>query len=392
MRLQILPLLIFILLSAGVDFYIFRRLIKSAGKRVALCHLIISFLLIAMVITAMALPFRNGDNGVLLCAMWMIFTFISVYISKIIFVIFSLLSRVTVIFHRPQLKWLETGGLIISIITFIILWWGALVNRFDIRIKEQNVTIPNLPEQFDGYRIVQISDLHTGTFGRDTAFVAELVDEINALHPDLIVFTGDIVNSVSTELEPHLSPLSRLSAPDGVISILGNHDYGDYSVWPDEASKTSNLDHLKSLQRAMGWNLLLNDHTFIHHGGDSIAVIGVENIGDPPFRRYGDLNASYPDLNDNVTKILLTHNPAHWTRYIAENHDSNIALTLSGHTHAMQFEVAGHSPAVWRYPTWGGLYKAATTDKQIYVNIGAGTVGLPARIGANPEITILTLK
>ena len=196
-----------------------------------------------------------------------------------------------------------------------------------------------------------------------------------------------------TELLPHVSPLSRLTAPDGVISILGNHDYGDYSVWPDLSAKEENIVQMHNLQREkMNWRLLLNETVFIHRGKDSIAVIGVENIGDPPFHKYGSLTKAYPATGDNVVKILLTHNPAHWVDSIADSTQNNIALSLSGHTHAMQMEVAGWSPAVFRYPTWGGIYCDRDGSHKLYVNIGMGTVGFPARIGATPEITIVTLK
>ena len=149
---------------------------------------------------------------------------------------------------------------------------------------------------------------------------------------------------------------------------------------------------MDSLQKSMGWRLLRNEHVILRQGTDSIALIGVENVGDPPFTVYGSLNDSYPSLGDSVTKVLLTHNPAHWTSDIADNDSINIALSLSGHTHAMQIELFGLSPAVWRYPTWGGLYADTDSRHKLYVNIGIGTVGLPMRVGATPEITVITLR
>ncbi|MDE6394870.1 MAG: metallophosphoesterase, partial [Duncaniella sp.] len=249
----------------------------------------------------------------------------------------------------------------------------------------------DVPDGFDGYRIVQISDLHTGTYGSDTTFVAALVDRINTLSPDLVVFTGDIVNSRSYEITPHIATLSRLRARDGVYSILGNHDYGDYATWSSQADKDESIRYLKRSQADMGWHMLNNESVILRQGTDSLALIGVENIGDAPFPIYGSLAKAYPSLNDSVFKILLTHNPAHWTDSIS-GHNINVPLTLSGHTHAMQIEVAGHSPAVYRYKTWGGLYADSDSTHLLYVNIGAGTVGFPARIGAEPEITVLTLR
>ncbi|MDE5858007.1 MAG: metallophosphoesterase, partial [Muribaculaceae bacterium] len=230
------------------------------------------------------------------------------------------------------------------------------------------------------------------TFGNQTKFVSRLVDEINNLNPDLIVFTGDIVNRNSNELIPFVSVLSRLQAKEGVISIMGNHDYGDYTTWESDKAKQENLKLLHNLEKKMGWDLLLNQSKNIYRGNDSILIIGVENIGDPPFHVYGSLEKAYANTSTPQTKILLSHNPAHWKNSIADNPGHKIDLTLSGHTHAMQVELLGMSPAVFRYPTWSGLYHDKTTSNRLYVNIGAGTVGLPMRIGATPEITLITLR
>jgi predicted MPP superfamily phosphohydrolase len=218
-----------------------------------------------------------------------------------------------------------------------------------------------------------------------------VLDSLRQLSPDLIVFTGDIVNRRTDELHPFVETLSNISAPYGVYSILGNHDYGDYCDWPSDEAKRQNLDELISLENQMGWKMLNNETAFIHLAADSIALIGVENVGDPPFHTYGDLDKAYPTLDDGVTKILLSHNPAHWVDDICDAPDKNIALTLSGHTHAMQMAFGRISPAIFRYKTWGGLYND-NDNHSLYVNIGIGTVGFPARIGATPEITLFTLK
>lgn len=272
------------------------------------------------------------------------------------------------------------------------MWWGALLNRFTLEVKPVEITIPDLPESFKGYKIAQISDMHVGTFNNDTSYVKKIVDEVNALNPDLIVFTGDIVNRKTSELRPFINTLSNLKAKDGVISILGNHDYGDYMIWPSDDHKQLNMQRLYDAYSRTGMRLLLNETAWLRRGTDSIAVIGVENIGDPPFTIYGSLPRSYPDLSDSNTKILLTHNPQHWVDSIADRSDINIPLTLSGHTHAMQIELAGISPAMWRYPTWGGLYTDSRSERSLYVNIGCGTVGIPMRLGATPEITVITLR
>ena len=389
-----LPMAIFVLFNLLIDSYIYRALKRRCkAKWPAVVQWWSAAVLYMVVLGVLALPFKSGSNQTLLAVMWTVFGYFSIYIPKYLFVIFDLLARVPKLFGRRRLKWLSLTGAVVSCVVFILFWWGALINRFRLDVKEVEIPMAGLPAQFDGYRIVQLSDLHTGTYGNDTTFVSRLVDEVNRLDADLIAFTGDIVNRRSDELTPFVRPLSRLRARDGVISILGNHDYGDYAVWASDSLKQENMQLLLDMQRDMHWDLLLNDTRFIRRGeSDSIAIIGVENIGDPPFHVYGSLPKAYPNTGDSVVKILLSHNPAHWTDDISNHSEHNIGLTLSGHTHAMQMSAGRISPAVFRYPTWGGLYADADSTHLLYVNIGEGTVGMPARIGATPEITLITLK
>lgn len=392
MRLPLVQLLIAIVVNILVDVYIYKVLKHRLRSRVpARIQVWTALALFVMIVAAICLP-HTSSNSVLLAVMWMIYIYISVYFAKYVFVIIDLVARIPQLFKRKRLGWLSAVASVASAGVLAVFIWASLINRFHIDVNEAEIEISGLPAEFDGYRIAQISDLHVGTFGTDTAFVAALADRLNSLDADLIVFTGDIVNSRAAELLPHVKPLSRLSAPDGVLSILGNHDYGDYASWPDADAKRSNMELMKSLQKEMGWRLLLNESVTVRRGADSIAVIGVENIGDPPFPVYGSLSRAYPRLSDSVVKILLTHNPAHWVDSIASSPEINIPLSLAGHTHAMQFEVFGWSPAKYRYPTWGGLYADDDRSHQLYVNIGTGTVGFPARVGATPEITLFTLK
>jgi len=377
----------------AIDFYIYKAAKNRCGSRVpARIQLYSSVALYVCLGVILSLPRKSGSDPMLLTVMWSLFSFFSIYAAKMVFVLFDLAAYIPRLFGMKRLSWLSLAGGVAAIIMFLAVWWGALINRFRVQINEVEIEVPSLPDGFDGFRIVQISDLHTGTYGADTAFVSKLVDQVNALNGDMIVFTGDIVNRRSSELLPHIRPLSRLDAGIGVYSILGNHDYGDYSSWTSEAEKQADVKALVMQQKEMGWDLLLNEHRMIYHNGDSIALIGVENVGDPPFKVYGSLAAAYPDLSDAVTKILLTHNPAHWNQDIENNDTVNVALTLSGHTHAMQMEAFGYSPAVFRYKNWGGLYVDDKGEHPLYVNIGAGTVGLPMRLGATPEITVITLK
>lgn len=392
MRLPLLPLIILLAFNALVDGYIYMALHSYLRRRVwSTIHAWSSVVLAIALVVVMLLPVRGGDNNMLLTIMWMLFAYLSIYIAKIIFVISDILSRIPLIFRRKRARWLTSAGAVLGVVVFGSMWWGALLNRYNIETRHVTVRDETLPKGLDGLRIAQISDLHVGTYGDNTAFMQELVDSINALHPDVIVFTGDIVNRRSDELKPFVGTLCQLRAPLGVYGVLGNHDYGDYCNWPSEEAKAADYTHLNEMLASMNWKMLNNSHVFLKQASDSLVLIGVENVGDPPFRTYGDLKKAYPTPSDSRFKVLLSHNPAHWDMDIQDVDSMNIALTLSGHTHAMQIEMADISPAALRYKHWGGLYEDGN-HRRLYVNVGAGTVGFPARIGANPEITLITLK
>ena len=393
MRLPLVPMMIVLLVNVVIDYYIWRVARGRCRSKVpSRIQLISAFLIYLGLFVTICLPRRSGSDDTLAIVMWLLFGYFSVLVSKALFVIFDLLASLPRVFGRRRVRWISLAGGVLAVVAFLAMWWGALVNRFRIDVKEVTVEIAGLPQEFDGFTIAQFSDIHVGTYGGDTTYVSHVVDRINSLDTDLIVFTGDIVNRRTEELLPFVGPLSRLDAPYGVYSILGNHDYGDYSEWESPTAKQANMDEMYRLQKNMHWTLLLNEHEWLRRGNDSIALVGVENVGDPPFKIYGSLPEAYPTLSDDVTKILLSHNPAHWTDDIADNDSINVALTLSGHTHAMQIEVLGWSPAVFRYPTWGGLYSDSSHKGQLYVNIGLGAVGIPMRLGATPEITVLTLR
>lgn len=249
-----------------------------------------------------------------------------------------------------------------------------------------------LPDAFDGYRIVQWSDAHLGTYDGHTAIVEKQVQAINDLHPDLICFTGDLVSRETNEAEPYREILSRLHAPDGVFSVLGNHDYDNYVHWDDENAKLADRKALCDLQTGIGWRLLNDDHAIIRRGNDQLVLIGTENFGDRPGEKQGNLAKAYSGLRDGNFKILLQHNPYAWRANTLTN--SNIDLMLAGHTHAFQMMLTlgkwRLSPARLKYREWGGAYNEG--DRWLYVNIGTGMVGPPMRIGATPEITVITLK
>ena len=384
-------MIIFLLLNGVVDYYLY-KLIKYKGKNKiwAKSYALFSIIVAIAIIGIISLPRRTGSDDTLYFIMYGLVSYFSIYLPKYVYIIIDLIAKIPLLFRRKRWKYISRLGIIVAIIAFISMWWGVY-NRNNIEEKYVDVEIIALPKAFDGYRIAQISDLHVGSYNKDTTFVAKLVERLNLLNVDAVVFTGDIVNRNSAELLPFVKTLSRIKTKDGVFSVLGNHDYGDYSDWESDSAKQANMQLMYDLQKQMNWRLLLNEYITIFRDKDSIAVIGVENLGDPPFKNYGSLEKADSLIDRSITKILLSHNPAHWDQQIKDDKEINIALTLSGHTHAMQMELFGISPAVFRYKHWGGLYIDSLQQK-LYVNTGVGTVAMPMRIGATPEITILTLR
>lgn len=397
MRLPVIMMSILFIVNFCADFIIWRDVKRSFKNRWQTKAVIALLLLIwALLIIAVLSP-RRDARADLQPIMWMLYTFLSLFIPKLLYALFSLLSRVSLFWRAKHLSVLKYIGGVLAIVSFVAIWWGALVTRNDIEVTRQTVKFENLPKSFDDYKIVHISDIHAGTWGTDTAFLSNMVDTVNALNPDLVLFTGDIVNRNTKEIYPFVNALSRLKAKQGVYSVLGNHDYGDYMDWSSAIEKERNNRELIDVQNKMGWRMLNNEHCWVRKDNDSIAIIGVENWGEPPFSVYGDLRKAYSNLNDENFKVLLTHNPEHWKREVSEI--SNIDLSLSGHTHGMQFVLQfgdwKWSPAVWKYKEWGGLYTKENTEGKelkLYVNIGLGEVALPFRLGATPEVTLITLK
>ncbi len=388
MRLPLAIAIIALLSGLLFDWYIISILNR---RRIARVYATIAALMGIELLVAIILPRNSGSNEVLLVVMWMLYAYLTFYVARLTFCIFSLICRIPRLWHSNPLKQSGIIAGIVSLAVFSAMWWGALINRFNLEIERIDVSYTSLPESFNGFRILQFSDFHVGTYGDDPKFITTVVDSINSLKPDIILFTGDIVNRRSDELTPFTDILARLSAPYGVYSVLGNHDYGDYSRWPDEQSKTDNLELLLQMQKNMGWHLLNNSHITLKNGSDSLQLIGVENWGEPPFSTYGNLLEAYPTPSDPAFKILLTHNPMHWLQEIQNDSTQRFDLTLSGHTHAMQFEIGKWSPSKWRYPIYDGLYSAPDSTRYIYVSRGIGTVGMPARIGASPVMTLITL-
>ena len=273
---------------------------------------------------------------------------------------------------------------------------GSLVygfgNKYRYEVRRQRIRSPKLPKAFEGLRIVQLSDIHAGSFD-DPAAVERGIEKAMALKPDLIFFTGDLVNNLASEMEGYEKLFSKLSAPLGVYSILGNHDYGDYVGWETAELKKANLDRLKSIHSKMGWRLLLNEHVHIEKEEDRIVLIGVENWSSRAnFKKYGDLALASQGVAAADFQILLSHDPSHWETEVSTSYPS-IDLTLSGHTHGMQFgvELPGlrWSPVQYVYRRWAGHYQQG--EQHLYINRGFGFLGYPGRVGILPEITLIEL-
>lgn len=298
-----------------------------------------------------------------------------------------------VVFNPSRSKFLSQMGLLVAAVPFSAFIYGMVKGAYDYRVKRVTLKFPNLPEAFNGFKMLQITDLHTGSF-HSTEPLKEAVRLINKQEADVVFFTGDLVNNVATELYPHLETLKQIKAKTGVYSVLGNHDYGDYVNWSSPEAKKTNLSNLIDAQGKMGWKLLINEHRVIEKNGQQIAILGVENWGNRAnFPKYGDLRKTYAGTEHIPFKVLLSHDPSHWDGEINQQYP-DIDLTLSGHTHGMQFGVnipgLKWSPVQYVYKQWAGLYQKGR--QYLYVNTGLGFLGYPGRVGFLPEITVFELK
>lgn len=341
-----------------------------------------------------------------------------IFYGLIILVVILLFSFIDFIIYRLLRLFLTRSTAQIANITVLVLliggisiisWWGHTHTRLQLNVTYTELSSPRLPSAFDGYRIAQISDLHLNSFDKEEGrrLLSQMADSMQEAQPDIIVFTGDLVTIRAVEAYPfakQLEALSHIPTQDGrgyipVYSILGNHDYADYVRDFTPQRRQQDLDSLISLQSEAGWNVLRNSAVTIQRieKADStvqqLALVGVENIGEPPFSVYGDLELAMASIGGikatkNLYTILLSHNPTHWRKEVLP--DTSIDLTLSGHTHATQILIGGWSPAKWKYDEWMGLYNEGS--QYLYVNTGIGTVGPRVRIGIAPEVSIITLR
>jgi len=290
-------------------------------------------------------------------------------------------------------RFLSIMAMGIAAIPFGALLYGMYRGKYDFRVLKYELEFDDLPEAFHGYQITQISDIHSGSFDNRKK-IEYAVSLINEQKSDAILFTGDMVNNLAREMEPWKDLFATLEAKDGKFSILGNHDYGDYVDWDTPELKLQNLEDLKTIQHEIGFDLMLNESRYLHKGDDKLALIGVENWGRGGFKKAGDLKKATKDIHKDDFKILMSHDPSHWEDVVIHD-DYHYHLTLSGHTHGMQFgiEIPGWvkwSPVKWRYKYWAGMYKEM--GQMINVNRGFGFIGYPGRVGIWPEISVITLK
>ncbi len=336
--------------------------------------------------------------------------FVLVYIPKILLAVILVLNQAIIVGYRlllllinsvnhnkdlllneKQFDLIPFVGLCVSIVVFGIILFGITSGRFRFKVSRISLAFKNLPDDFNGLKVIQISDLHSGSLSRNIKRFDKVVSIINNEKPDLIFFTGDIVNEFAGELDGWESFFGRLNAVYGKFSVLGNHDYGDYYPWKSRDNKEANIRKIIDFETRMGFRVLMNESAPVKINGHEISILGVENWGLRMFKRYGRLDKALESTDNHTFKILLSHDPSHWDAEIAGK--TNIDLTLSGHTHGFQFGIKSKcirwSPVKRLYPRWEGLHKAG--EQYLYVNTGLGYIGFPGRIGIPPEVTVITL-
>lgn len=403
-RRSILPLILLLIISTLIDLYVFQG-VKTLTQNLR-----------QELRTIIHWAYWLLSSGLVLCFIYMFYrlipaksfmlffntvfnAFITLFVTKLAFILVLLSGDIYrlifALFHQMQFPerslLLSRVGLIISAIPFFSFIFGITRGKYHYKVHRTILNYPDLPEKFNGFTILQISDVHSGGLDNRQQ-VQKGIDLIKAQKADLFVFTGDLVNNVADEILPWIDLFKQITAPCGKFAILGNHDYGDYVSWESARGKEDNLEQLKRYHAMMGNRLLLDEHVPIERAGQKIALVGVENWG-LGFGRRGNLEKALKGLDFDMFKILLSHDPSHWDEQV-KNNPSKINLTLSGHTHGMQFgiEVFGlkWSPVKYRYPNWAGL--AEYKGRYLYVNRGFGFLGFSGRIGIWPEITVIELR
>ena len=376
--LQVILFFVVLFVAILADLYIWDNHLRQLGVGWQVLHFLpVTILMVAIIILAL-----RGMNTLLFRIIFIVL--LCVVLPQLILLCFWGAGKI----FTSAASALGTIGLVVAFCISAASFYGLVWGWRHLVVRQQTITVPDLPKEFDGFRIVQVSDLHLEMFEGQEAFICSLVDSVNAARPDLIVFTGDLVSRQSREMLPFMDILSQMKAPYGVMSILGNHDYSIYGPFHGSPKAIEHdLDLFKDYQRQIGWDLLLNEHRFIRRDSAQIAVIGVENEGKSGKVRRADLPRAIEGVPDSCFKLLLTHDPWHWRHEVTRT--TNIQLTLSGHTHAAHFRIGDVSPSRLVYSEWRGLYRKGS--QQLFISSGIGGM-LAFRLGAWPEINVLTLR
>ena len=405
MILRIVLLFLFLFVVEIYAYQVVRTLVKA--KAILVSYQIISALLLAFIVYSFTQFDRSvGQTSQTMRTMGLL---LLIYLPKIILTLvlfgedifrigFGSVNHFakfndSVDFFASRRKFVSQIGLGLAAIPFLSLLYGETIGKYNYKVIKQRIFFPDLPDAFDGFTITQISDVHSGSFDNPEK-INYAIDLVNEQNSDMILFTGDIVNTHAKEMHPWIDTFKKIKEHKyGKYSVLGNHDYGEYISWPSEAAKEENFQNIKNLYGQIDFKLMLNEHTLIEKGTDKIALVGVENWGHN-FKKVGDINLASANLAKEDFKILMSHDPSHWD-YEVKNHEKNFQLTLSGHTHGMQFgiEIPGvikWSPIQYIYKQWAGLYE--NMGRYVYVNRGFGFHAYSGRVGIMPEITVIELK
>jgi len=413
--------MIFLLILALIDLYAFqafRHVTKGYSQAVIrlinTLYLIISVFCFSVIIFTQFTDWQNWNKdfrtysfAILIITIFSKFVLsIFVLIDDLVRFFCLLYLKISSSFQKPEYKknvrpvrsisrsdFIIKAGLLVGSIPFFSLLYGMAGNAYRYQIRKQTLMFPDLPDSFEGFKIVQVSDIHTGSF-LSTEPLARAVKMINEEKPDVVFFTGDLVNYIHDEALIYIDVLKKIEAKHGVYSIFGNHDYGDYYKWEKPEAKEKNLQELKNIHSTIGWDLLWDEHRYIEQNGEEIGLIGVQNCSSRHrFSNYGSLEKATQNINYCPVNILLSHDPSHWGKEVTKKYP-RIDLTLSGHTHGMQFgvEIPGFkwSPIQYIYKEWAGLYRE--NNQYLYVNRGLGFIGYPGRVGILPEITVIELS
>ncbi len=387
---RILPVILLWFL-ADLYFYQSVELLVHSRLLLAAYWLIDLALMVGIVLAIFS---RRGSRAQQTLFAWVMGFMLLAFIPRLFSLPILLLEDITRLFRGgpPRAVWVSEFAAGTSLLLFFFVLFGITRGRHYYKVRRETIYSPDLPESFDGFSITQISDVHSGSFS-NAAGVKKGLALVNAQHSDVILFTGDLVNNQAAEMDRWIADFASLQAPMGKFSILGNHDYGDYMHWETAEAKKANLARLKEVHAETGFRLLLDESVTLTRNGQTISLIGVENWGKGGFHKYGDLSKATSAVPDNAFKILMSHDPSHWEA-VTLDHNKHIHLTLSGHTHGMQFGIdlfgLKWSPVQYVYKQWAGLYRKS--DRYLYVNRGFGFLGLKGRIGMWPEVTVITLK